>query len=143
MRLNVQVVLAVAALGLGLGCGSKLTGPSDGGPGGAACSGDNDCASGLYCLGFTQRCAGVSYAYTVGVGTCHRDCSSGACSCVENADCRAWGDCSSGQCLAVPVLCIAQPSSCPAGCTFEQAPDSVCGPVCRCAVCPAADASLD
>lgn len=143
MRRTLALVLAVAALGLGLGCGSTLTGPNDGGQTGAACSADTDCASGAYCMGFSQRCPSADYAYTVGVGNCHRDCSAGACSCAGSADCRPWEECNSGTCLALPIECIEEPSSCPAGCTFEQASDSVCGPVCRCNACPAADAGFE
>jgi hypothetical protein len=139
MSRNIRLALA---LGLGLGCGAKLTGPSDGGPVGASCSADTDCGSGMYCLGFSRSCADAFQAYTVGVGTCHRDCTAGACSCVEQADCRAWGECISGNCVALPIDCIEEPSSCPSGCMLEQASDTVCGPVCRCAVCPASDAGL-
>jgi hypothetical protein len=166
-----NLFLVVAALGSGIGCGSASNtsgaggtgasmwtsagghvggtagkGGQDGGldsaNGATACGGDSDCGSGQYCVGFSQLCAGAPNDYTVGVGTCHRDCSTGACSCSDSdrADCRPWEECYNGGCVALPIApCVEEPSSCPVGCTFDQASDRVCGPVCRCEVCPAAD----
>jgi len=124
------------ALGLGTGCNSALTAP-DGGA--KSCSGDMDCGAGQYCLGFSQVCATAASSYTAGAGTCHRDCSAGACFCSERADCGPGADCDAGRCVALTFNCPEEPSSCPTGCTLEPASDRVCGPVCRCEVCPAAD----
>ncbi len=124
------------ALGLGNACNSALTGASGGGK---ACTGDTDCGTGQYCMGFSQLCATASDDYTVGAGTCHRDCSAGACSCSDRADCRPWEGCYSGGCIALPINCPEEPASCLPGCTLERPSDRVCGPVCRCDVCPAAD----
>ena len=123
------------ALGLGSGCNSALT------PG-KTCSGDSDCGAGQYCLGYSQVCSTGNSAYTVGTGTCHRDCSAGACTCSDRTDCRPWETCSSGACVALPILCAPGPSVCPPGCTQQQASDRVCGPVCQCSVCPGADAGI-
>lgn len=126
------------AFGLGTGCNSSLNGTT----GGKACSGDTECGAGQYCLGFSQVCPTANSAYTVGQGTCHRDCSSGACACIDRTDCRAFEDCYSGRCVAVPVFCPAEPSVCPPGCTIAPASDRPCGPVCQCEVCPTADAGI-
>jgi hypothetical protein len=134
--------LALLVLCLGLGCSSTLTGADGGGAG--ACSGDTDCLTGQYCLGFSQLCAADPHNYTAGGGTCHRDCSTGACSCIDRNDCRPWEECSSGRCVALPLApCLEEPTSCPAGCTLEQASDRICGPVCLCTLCPASDAGSD
>jgi len=93
-------------------------------------------------MGFSQACPTANSAYTVGEGTCHRDCSRGACSCTDNADCGPFASCSSGRCVIAPIFCPAQTSVCPAGCTVQPASDHPCGPVCRCDVCPAADAGV-
>jgi hypothetical protein len=131
MRLT--ILLASAVLVLGSGCSSTLTG-ADGG--GATCSGDTDCRTGQYCMGFSQQCATGLADYTVGVGICHRDCSAGACSCAYDADCRAGAVCSSGRCVGLPINCAEEPSSCPVGCTLDPPSDRSCGPVCRCGTCP-------
>lgn len=121
----------------GLGCKSALPGPSGGG---GACSGDTDCLTGQYCTDFSQLCAADPNDYTLGMGTCHRDCSTGACSCIDRVDCRPWEGCYSGKCVPLPIApCQNEPSSCPAGCALEAPTDRICGPVCRCDVCPAAD----
>jgi hypothetical protein len=132
------------SIGDGMGGGAAGTAGRDSGLDSSmsttACRGDSECGSGQYCMNFSVLCSGAPDDYTLGVGTCHRDCSSGACSCGDNADCRPWGECYPGGCVALPIPpCVEEPSSCPAGCTLEQASDRVCGPVCRCDVCPAAD----
>lgn len=125
------------ALGLGFGCNSALTGSNGGGK---PCGGDGDCGSGQYCMGFSQACPADSFSYIVGVGTCHRDCSQGACACSDRADCRPWQECDSGRCLDLPINCPFEPAVCPSGCTMQSASDRACGPVCLCAQCPSADA---
>jgi len=121
--------------GLGSGCNSALT------PG-KTCSGNTDCGSGQYCMGYSQVCPTENSAYTVGVGTCHRDCSTGACSCSDRADCGPAADCVSGRCVFLPIECIFEPAVCPPGCTHQLASDRACGPVRQCEVCPSADAGI-
>lgn len=135
-----------ALLGLFLvsGCSSSLTGSGghDGGTDASAvpCSTNSECTSGQYCANYSKQCPGAPEAYTVGVGTCHRDCSMGQCSCSENdqADCLAGEQCSSGECMEFAGICIS--SNCPPGCELDFPTDRACGPGCRCTVCPPADA---
>lgn len=120
---------SVAAGGQGAGVDSSVTA--------TMCSGDGDCASGQYCMGYSQACSGGPKTYVVGRGICHRDCSAGACVCGNDpGDCRI-GECYSGGCVALPIPpCVPDPSSCPPGCPFDPPTDQLCGPVCRCDSCP-------
>jgi hypothetical protein len=139
VRRNSYLLFLGVCLALGGGCNSSLTGPD---AGGKPCSGSTDCGVGQYCLGFSQLCPTTNSAYTVGVGTCHRDCSAGACSCSSADDCGPGAECDSGRCIALHFSCPLEPTTCPPGCTVDPASDSVCGPICRCEVCPAADAGI-
>src|SRR5262249_4435676 len=96
------------AVGLGSGCNQALNGID---AGGKPCSGDTDCGAGQHCVGFSKVCPTMSSAYTIGVGTCHRDCSDGACSCLDATECRSGQECDSGQCISLHFNCPLEPTS--------------------------------
>jgi hypothetical protein len=151
MRQYLFLMLSLAVLAAA--CSSPTVtrgGPGTGGTGGAGgaagagpCTNDTDCQSEQsYCRGFSHVCPNSYSNFTVTPGTCHRDCSFGACACVDDTDCRTWEHCSQGTCVAGnrdSGTCPPEPINCPPGCALSLATDQVCLSTCRCDVCPASD----
>lgn len=119
--------------------GGTGTGSSSGSSSGQVCHADSDCSGGDYCLVPLTNCTQMlNSPFAEGVGTCHRNCSQGACACQDPADCGA-GSCNvmTGTCAFAGVTCI-NPGPCPASCSLQALTQEYC-PLCICASCPSAD----
>jgi len=104
-----------------------------------ACLADGECGASSWCSGTTHWCTGVFNTAYASYGSCHKDCSHGACMCFFQEECP-YGYCDgSGHCASPPPPPPAEPCGatppCMAGCTVMQRPDQWC-PVCMCPTCP-------
>ena len=125
-------------------------GTAEGDGGGAPCTRDVECGAGEYCEAQFTACpvdlpacsspGPRSYPGSVlAGGSCHRDCSNGACVCTSDADCPT-SSCSAGKCL--PVYYDPGPSyyQCPADCPATPFTDRL-GTLCLCTSCPGGSSS--
>jgi len=112
-----------------------LSSPADLPPGLAApasCTRTSDCGPGQWCSGITHPCPGGD-SFVEGTGVCRRDCSLGACTCVDDLDCGRGGFCDHGSCGPHGGSCVNAPCT-RAGCSVQRPDDLVC-PVCVCPSC--------
>ncbi|MHB8419679.1 MAG: hypothetical protein ACYDCL_16505 [Myxococcales bacterium] len=144
---------AAAALLVASGCCYQAVGEGDGGGssgGGIGCTADSQCRSGEYCAAqFSDcfedltcpsdvPCQNFGPAILTG-GSCHRDCTNGACTCTNDTDCPT-SVCDAGRCLPIYYDCGPNAGSCPAGCPNSPFTETLCG-LCLCQSCPGGSSS--